>query len=124
MASARPNSVDVDKPRIHLSAKELDKEAGAGTAPEAYVYQTRAGKRITFPDPYEMDFEQAEEFLAKIESFSNSREALTEWVGADGFEAIQKDHLTLRQMLLLVQRVQQHYVAFMGSPGEDAPSSS
>jgi len=124
MAQARQNSVDADKPRIHLSAKELDKEAGAGHAPEPFGYTTRSGRRIVFPDPYEMEFEEAEEFLAKIETFGNSKDALTEWVGKEGFEEISKDRLTLRQMLLLVQRVQQHYVAFMGTPGEDVPSSS
>lgn len=124
MVQARNNSVDVDKPQIHLSAKELDKEAGSGTAPESYVYLTRANKRVTFPDPYEMDFEEAEKFLAELETFGNSTDALTKWVGVEGLEAIRNDHLTLRQMLTLVERVQQHYVSFMGSPGEDAPSSS
>jgi len=127
MAQARRNSSaprDLDSPTIHLSAADLDKEAGSDQAPEPYVYRTRTGKRVTFPDPYEMGFEEAEKFLDEIQAFGNSADSLKRWVGLDGLDAIRKDKLTLRQMLLLVERVQQHYLSFMGTPGEGAPSSS
>jgi len=109
---------DRDKPTIHASAAQLDKEIGSENVPEPFVYRTKTGKRIPFPDPYGMEWEQAEEFIGKLDKFGNSKDALLEWVGTDGYEAIKADHLTLRQMLQLVTNVQQHYTAFMGSPGE------
>ena len=114
--------VDRDKPTIHASAAMLDKEIGSDSIAEPFVYRTKTGKRVAFPDQYGMEWEQAEEFISKLDSFGNSKDALLEWVGTDGYEAIKADRLSLRQMLQLVTNVQQHYTAFMGSPGESGSS--
>lgn len=111
-----------DKPHIDSSASLLDKQIGEAI-PQPFVYITKANQRIVFPDPYEMGWEEAEEFLAKLEAFGNSRDALLEWVGQDGLDAIRGDKLTLRQMLTLVQNIQTHYTAALGSPGESNGSA-
>lgn len=111
-----------DKPTIHFTAATLDKEIGSEGVPEPVRYGTKSGRVVVFPDPYAMEWERAEEFITKLDSFGNSKDALISWVGQDGYEAIKADGLDLRRMLRLVRGVQQHYTSFMGSPGESESS--
>lgn len=113
-------AADRDKPNVHTLAS-LDVEAGA----EPYVYMTKARKRVTFPDPGEMDAFDAEDMLI---SFSDpqvtSKEMLKRWLTETDFEALVAERLKLNQMLALIADVQRHYEAIFGKPGESPASES
>lgn len=116
-------TTDRDKPVISATLASLDVEA----APAAFVYGTKSGKRITFPDPGEMDWEQAEQFMLDISGNGgpvSNAEALEKWIGKAGLDALREDHLTLRQFMALMAKVQGHYASAFGTPGESVASES
>lgn len=112
-----------DTPTITRTLASLEVEA----APEQYVWGTKAGKRVVFPDPGEMDAWEAEEFLKDLSGrgvSTSSREALTKWVGEAGVKALDAEKFTYRQFLALMNDVQNHYKSFFGDPGESPASES
>lgn len=110
---------DKDKPTVHSTTSSLDADAKV----EPYVHATRGGKRITFPDPFEMEFEEAEEFMASLEGVKSS-EVLRRWLSDGEYDLLKDDHLTLRQMMVLTQKVQAHYEAWLGDQGNGGASAS
>jgi hypothetical protein len=107
-----------DRPTIHATTAKLDAQA----KPEAFVYMTSANARVTFPDPFDMEWEEAEAFLEELEAIGNSAAALQKWLSEDDYAALKTERLTLRQGLNLVTMVQQHYAGVLGSQGEGKSS--
>lgn len=108
-----------DKPTVHASLKALENDA----SPEPFVYMTKANKRVTFPDPMELDAFEAEKFIGLLNNSANSV-VLKQWLSAKDFDAIAAEKLTLRQLTRLIDQVQKHYEGFFGSEGEGNASTA
>lgn len=117
-------AVKSDSPQVQATLAALDVETPA----EPFVYGTKAGKRVVFPDPGLMPWEEAEEFLLDIAGrgkANGNREILVKWVGEDGMKAIDAEKLNRYQFVELLGQVQQHYASFFGADsGEDDASES
>lgn len=110
---------DADKPKVHSTFSALD----AIETPDPYVYVTKAGKRVTFPDLYDLEFEEAEAFLTDIASGQSNSEVLRKWLSEKDYAALKGDRLTLRQITTLTQMVQSHYEGTVGTVGEGTASA-
>ena len=108
-----------DKPKVHASLTDLESEG----KPEPFVYLTSKNKRVTFPDLFEMDWEEAEKFLFDMENKPNS-EVLKEWLSAKDLAALKESKLSLRQMNILLHKVMAHYQGIVGGQGEWRASES
>ncbi len=87
-------------------------------APEQYRFALPGGKGIiTFPDPGEMDWEEAEAFMQSIEQ-AGSRETLARWLSADDFQKLLNAKLKARQLVALMRDVTRHYESFFGTAPE------
>lgn len=116
--AASPNG---DKPTIHATASLLDSEA----KPEPFVYTTKRNARLTFPDPLEMEWEEAETFIQELLGGGTSTsEGLQKWLGPEQFTKLKSDRLTYRQLISLMNKLRTHYFAILGTPGEDPASAS
>jgi len=110
-----------DKPVTHFSFADLDNEV----KPEPFVYTTKASKRVVFPDLYDKEFEEAERFFKDFQSAEMSNTAaLRKWLDEKDYENLRADRLTLRQVEVLVQRVQAHYEGTFGNTGEGSASAN
>lgn len=109
-----------DKPTIHSTAADLDTEG----KPEAYVHATRAGKRVTFPDVFDMEFEEAERFLDDLNGDQSNSAVLKKWLSEKDYEALRADKLSLRGIGILLQKVMNHYQGTVGTPGEGDASKN
>ena len=106
-----------DLPTVHATAKALDFEA-----PGPFVYGTKTGARVTFPDPSALEFEEADEFLRMIINSGSARDALRRWLSEEDYTALLADGLTWGQMTRLMEIVAKHYEVLLGTPGESPGS--
>lgn len=105
---------DLDKPSVHAVLKNLAIE---GSPDEPFRVALSDGSRIEFPDPGEMGFEEAEEFLLDFRSARNSH-ILRKWLGEEQYERLKADKPTLKQIKAMNTGVLAHYsYIFGGSPG-------
>ncbi|MDO5743496.1 MAG: hypothetical protein Q4P23_03425 [Micrococcaceae bacterium] len=111
----------VDKPNINLTLAELEAEIGK---PEPFVLALRGGKRITFPDVFDLPVEEAMTFIKDMESAGNDLKALERWLSVDDFAKYKEAKLSLRTHSALVERVQNYYEQTVGNSGEDSASAS
>lgn len=109
-----------DKPTTHFSFAELDKI----DKPAPFTYTTKASKRVTFPDVWDMEFEAAEAFLDDLNANTNNSAVLKKWLSEEDYAKLRDDRLSLRAVGVLVERVQAHYAGALGSSGEGAASAS
>lgn len=112
-------TVDKDKPTIHATLKALDTEG----KPEPFVYGTKTGKRVTFPDLFDMDWEEGERFLLDMQTESNG-EVLSKWLPKEDYENLQAEKLSLRQLGILLNTVMEHYEGSIGTSGKERASKS
>lgn len=101
-----------DTPKIHANLDDLDAAAQAGP----FVQALNGGKRITFPDPGEMEWTAAEEFLQDIQS-KNTRGMLEKWLSEADFKKLLDAKLNLYQISQLGKLVNNHYKAIFGDEG-------
>ena len=96
----------------------LDLEA----APEPFVYVTLRREKVTFPDPLEMETEQAEALIATFvqarEQGLTSREVLETWLGKEDTARILADKPSYRQMQALMNTIANYYMDSLGDLGE------
>ncbi|WP_435199579.1 hypothetical protein [Janibacter sp. GS2] len=111
-----------DKPVVHSTRPKLQPETKAGP----YVFAAKVDDknvRITFPDPDEMPWEDAEELLSDIVApETTSRQALTRWLDDEQYEALKSLNLTFGEMRTLMEKVGEHYKHLLGGPGESDAS--
>lgn len=112
--------VDKDKPTVNFSYSQFE-----DSAPEPYVYVTKANKRVTFPDIFAMEAEEAEQFLM---DFNNTTVpdsvALQKWLSKTDYDALKADKLSLRFRSQLLESVMNYYERSFGSSGEESTSAS
>lgn len=105
-----------DKPSApNLTFATLDKQE----SPTPFVYATKTGARVTFPDIFGLEFEEAEQFLSDIQRTTDNSVVLRKWLSPADYEKLRKDRLTLRQLVTLVESAQAHYEASVGSREEE-----
>lgn len=113
-------STKTDRPKTNLSFADLDREIDA---PEPYVYTTKASKRVTFPDIFAMEADEAERMLLEIQTLPDG-EFLKRWLAEEDLAKLAEDKLTLRHRAMLVQNVMAYYEGTLGNQGEDDASGS
>jgi hypothetical protein len=105
-----------DKPSINMSLASLEAEIGT---PEPYVLALKSGKRITFPDLFDIPIDESEEFLSDLQkSGQNDLGFLEKWLSKADFEAYKAAKVPLRVHAALIQRVLAYYQQTVGTPGE------
>jgi hypothetical protein len=111
-----------DKPARVFTVNDLDIEE----SPDPFVFQLpRTRKRITFPPPGDLDAFTAEEFLFDLQNPQlTSREALSKWLSEDDFTRLLAEKPSLNLLIGLIGKVQEHYQAIFGGPGESDASES
>lgn len=85
--------------------------------PEPYVYVTRKGEQVEFPNPADMDMIAGEKFLREMASKPDSV-VLLEWLGKDGYNKVLDDKWTLREKAFVLDEVYSHYQEIFGTPPE------
>lgn len=109
-----------DKPVVNLTFAKLDAEE----TPEPFVYVTKENHRIVFPDIYDMEAEEGQEFLDDVSRMTNNYEPFERWLDPEDYKALRADKLKLRQLLRLSQAVMGYYEGSLGTPGEEKSSGS
>jgi hypothetical protein len=111
--AAKPN---LDKPNVSLSLASLEAEV---STPEPFVVALKGGKRITFPDLFDLPADEAEEFFKDLQGSGQTDFAfLAKWLSAEDFEAYKAAKVPLRVHAALVERVMAYYQGTLGTPGE------
>ncbi|MFP3579982.1 hypothetical protein SB659_10415 [Arthrobacter sp. SIMBA_036] len=111
-----------DKPTIHLSLSALEAEVAK---PEAFVLALSGGKRITFPDLFDMPADEASQFFKDLEETGqNDFEFLEKWLSEKDFAAYKAEKIPMRVHAALIQRVMDYYEQTVGKPGEGRASAS
>lgn len=100
-----------DKPHVNMTFAQLEE---AAPTPEQYVFVLKGGKRVTFPDMYDKEVEEAEKFVDAMELAKNELGALKKWLPADDFAAYRDAKLTLRMHLNLMEDVMAYYKQTLG----------
>lgn len=110
-----------DRIKVNDTLTSLDVQA----APEPYRFGLPGNKVITFPDPGEMDWNDAEKFM---EDVTNPQARIVDlmkmWLSEEDFQTLLDAHLTLRQMLALFTKVGKHYGDVFGTLGEGVGSAN
>ncbi|MCI6583453.1 MAG: hypothetical protein MSC45_00085 [Mobiluncus sp.] len=97
----------------------LDVEASV----EPVVFRTPSGVEVVFPDPYDLEPEDAQRFYEMSKAAQEGgrvsfEEIFSTWVGKDGWAALCADHITVRQMNALLDAVNDYYGMILGNAGE------
>lgn len=119
MAAPRRTAVGNDKPTINDTIAALEAEA---VRPGPYVLGSGEG-RITFPDPGEMDWKEGEEWVYDL-GVKRDSELFAKWLDADNYAKLEESGLTMAGKVVLTKKLQQHYGAIFGTPGEGLTSGS
>lgn len=110
-----------DKPAVNASLSSLEVEESR--AP--YRFALKGNKVISFPDPMEMDFLEAE---ALVHSLSNPETSLTEalerWLTEEDFTKLKDAGLNMRQIGALMQAVGDYYRDVFGDLGNSEGSAN
>lgn len=107
-----------DAPKIHATLSDLDSAAKAG----AFVQALNGGKRITFPDPGEMEWTAAEEFIQDIQGAASTKVMVEKWLSPADLKKLMEAKLNLYQMQELGRRIGNHYEALLGDQGNGTGS--
>ncbi|MGM7776138.1 hypothetical protein ACSVHC_08985 [Arthrobacter sp. KNU-44] len=111
-----------DKPNINLTLAALEAEVAK---PEPFVLGLKNGKRITFPDLFDMPVDEGNEFFKDLEETGQNDFAFLEkWLSEKDFEAYKAEKIPMRVHAALVERVMNYYQQTVGKPGEGAASAS
>lgn len=105
-----------DKPSINLSLASLEAEIAK---PEPFILALKGGKRITFPDLFDISIDESDEFLSDLQkNGQNDLGFLEKWLSPTDFEAYKAAKVPLRVHAALIQRVLAYYQQTVGTPGE------
>jgi len=110
----------VDKPSINLSLAALEAEVAK---PEPFVLALSGGKRVTFPDLFDMPADEATSFFEDLGD-NDDFKFLAKWLSKADFEAYKAAKVPLRVHKVLIQRVMAYYEQTVGTSGEGTASAS
>ena len=96
-----------DKPTINSTWADIDREA-KDLAPGPFVQALPGNKRISFPDPLEMDWVDVEYFLSDVINRPNS-ESFKRWLSEEDYQKLSDAKPSLAQVLVIAKRLQAHY---------------
>lgn len=102
-----------DKPTVDFTLASLEAEA---VRPGPVTMGFGEG-RITFPDPSAMDWKEGEEWLDDLSTKRDS-ELFKKWLTAADYAKLEKSGLSLGGKVVLAEKLQKHYAAIFGMPGE------
>ncbi len=85
--------------------------------PKPYVYVTKRGEKVEFPNPGLMELEEAEEFLSSLSTESDSS-VIRKWVSEENYDKIRADKMNLLQKNALFADIFKHYKDIFGTRGE------
>lgn len=110
------------KPQDHKTKKtatlSLTDLSGAATA-EPFRFDTEGNGVITFPDPKDMDWVDAEELMSLFDDGeAKPSDIFRAWLSDDDFAALQGCGLGFMSMVELVKHLQAHYSEVFGTSGE------
>ncbi|HET8536086.1 MAG TPA: hypothetical protein VFL73_02800 [Solirubrobacteraceae bacterium] len=109
-----------DKPTIHSTWAEIDKQASE-LSPGPFVLTLPGNKRITFPDPLDMDWIEVEGFIRDIVSAPNS-ESFKRWLSEEDYQKLADAKPSLKHVIVIARSVQEHYGAIADLLGESSAS--
>jgi len=109
-----------DKVTINSSWAEIDKDAKQ-LAPGPFIQGLPGNKRITFPDPLEMDWVEVEGFLSDVINRPNS-ESFKKWLSEADYQKLADAKPSLAQIMVIAKKVQAHYGAVADLLGEENAS--
>lgn len=109
-----------DKVTMNSSWADLEKQA-KGLRPGPFVQGLPGNKRVTFPDPMAMGFEDFERFAFELTSGMNST-GLKAWLPESEYAKIAD--LDTAQCIVLVRRATAHYESIKDAVGEPDASQS
>ena len=111
-----------DKPSINLSLASLEAEVAK---PEPFVLALKGGKRVTFPDLFDLPADEAESFFKDLQASGQSDFTFLEkWLDPADFEAYKAAKIPLRVHMAVIERVMAYYQQTVGTPGEGNASES
>ena len=77
------------------------------------------GTEITFPNPLEMKWREAERFMNIMTADGVSvGEVFSEWLSEEDFKALEDADVPMSALMELAKAVSEHYGAAFGTPGE------
>ena len=109
-----------DTPTIHAVLSQIETAA----SPEPFTLALSDNRRIAFPDPGDMRWEEAEQLLVDLSTPGRGRMVFRRWLSEADYDALMSEAITLKQMTALMDKLQAHYSAIFGQPGESPASPS
>lgn len=113
-----------DRPTVHVTRSKLQPDTKAGP----FVFGAKAedkNVRVTFPDPDDMPWQEAEDLLSDLLNPQVSpKQALLRWLDDDNYADLERLGLTFGEMRTLMDQVGDHYKAIFGAPGESDASQA
>lgn len=114
-----------DKPTNVLNVNDLDLE---GTASEPLRVPLKGSSGfVTFPNPFDRDAEEAEDFLTSLYAGMQNGKVLPilqDWLSAEDYKKFRKAYPSYRATLTIVSAVVERMEASFGTPGEGDASES
>ena len=106
-------------PNLTIAAlRKLD----AAADPEPYRFGV-ASHVVVFPDLQALPVERAEEYLSDLEGARRPSEIIDRWLSPED-AAVVKRELTLRELKVLLNSVQEYYQGMAGDAGEGSASTT
>lgn len=99
-----------DSPKATLTLASLDVQADV----DAFTFGIKS-KIISFPNPGDMPWDEAQEFMEGMES-ANASQLLKLWLSEEDHKILMDGKLSLRQMNALLEAVVDHYQSIFGTP--------
>lgn len=102
--------------KVNASLSSLDVESGV----KPYRFALSKNRIITFPNPQEMAWDEAEAFMTQISNPDVSiSEVFSGWLSHEDFEKLKAEKLTLAQVSEIVRLVTAHYESVFGTGPKD-----
>lgn len=92
--------------------------------PGPYVHRLKNGGTITFPDPFDMDFDAASDFMDLLLNARTLRTTLRRWLTPKDYDKFIAEKYKLGEVVQLMALVNRHYNAIFGDLGELSGSAT
>lgn len=103
-----------DSPTVH---RTLASYASQESASDTFVLGLPGGHRVAFPDPGEMEWQQAESFLMDLDG-KGPTEVFKKWLSPQDATAMRESKMNWRTLQNIMRDVRSHYSDIFGTEGE------